>query len=233
MTVAMVQSDRVNSETPSQGNPLEVAVTQPLQWEKDCLRLDIERANRSSDTLFLPDLGLVIGLSVRSSGPPSGHNPETSWIPAYGASDILSFEATPLGSGGVKSDEICIRPSVAVSNMKKETRREVVVRGYLQIYAYYFPTKQDWLTSKSQHEEMLRTPPDRWTKPRNPLVTTTTVKIPCRESYCDPACDEPPIIFEGEAPTIPDVMYYDKESNERGRAINAELAQKYSPCPAP
>jgi hypothetical protein len=233
MAVATAQSDKVNSETPPQGNQLEVAVTQPLRWEKDCLRVDIERANRSSDTLFLPDLGLVIGLSVRSSGPPSGLNPETSWIPAYGVSDIPSFEATPLGSGGVKSDGICIRPSIAVSNIKKETRREVAVRGSLQIYAYYFPTKQDWLTSKSQHKEMLRTPPDEWTKPLNPLATTTTVKIPCRESYCDPACDEPPIIFEGEAPLIPDAMNLDKEWNERGRVINAELAQKYSPCPAP
>jgi len=231
IVVAAMQTKRGDSAVPQPIHPLEVLTPEFPQWKDGCLQLGIDRVNRSSDTLYLLASGLIVSSSGINSVPPSGHNPELIWFPVYGVSDILDFSAVPLVPGETKHFETCVGPTFAITNIKKETRREVPLQGQLRIDEYYFLNKQDALTYKSQHEEMFRTPPSDWPKVlQQPEVATLIMPIPCRESSCKPGCDEPPIVLDDEARMIPDVS--PSEWNDRGKAIE-ESAQKLSPCPAP
>jgi hypothetical protein len=233
LAFAGFQAESSNSTPFESQHPLEVFITERLQWANGCLQVDIARVNRSSNPVFLPGNGLYIYSSGVESVPPSGHNPEVSWFPVYGASDLLDLSAEPLAPGETKHSKACVGPAFYVTNMKKETRREVPVRGQLRIDAYYFRTERDWLKNKSQREEMLRTTPANWPKVQEAEVSTVIMSIPVRESALNPDCDGPPIVLDGEVVIVPDVASYQREWNERGKAINDELAQKLSPCPAP
>jgi hypothetical protein len=230
---AGMRAGRSSSANLQSQQPLEVFITELLQWKNGCLQVSIDRVNRSSNPIFLPGSGLYISSSATTAVPPSGHNIEISWFPVYGASDLLDLSATPLAPGETKHNDTCVGPTFFVTNLKKETRREVQVRGQLRIDASYFLSEQDWLTNKSEREEMLRTAPDKWPKPLQPEVATVIMSIPCYESPCKASCDGPPIVLDGEVMIVPDVGSFERESNERGRAINEELAKRFSPCPAP
>jgi hypothetical protein len=226
-------AERTNSVPMQSQEPLNVFVTEPVRWENGCLHVSIDRLNRSSNPVFVPGSGLFVSSSGINAVPPSGHNPEVTWFPVYGASDLLDLSAAPLAPGEKKHNEMCVGPTFHVTDMKKETRREVPVRGQLRIDAYYFLTEHDWLINKSQREEMLRTAPAKWQNVLQPEVATVIMPIPCRESPCNRGCDGPPIVLDGEMRIIPDVGGSDREWNERGKAINEELAQKLPACPAP
>jgi hypothetical protein len=236
MALAGMQAKRSNLADQQSSRPLEVRITEPLQWKTDCLQISIDRVNRSSNPLFLPAMGLYIDSSAIRAASVSGKLEGLAWGSIYGGHEIIDLSATPLAPDQTVHDDRCLRSTFTITNMKKETRRQVPVRGKLRIHAYYFLSEQDWLTNKSQHEEMLRTPPSKWPKPLkllNPKEATAIVPIPCRESPCDPNCDSPPIILDGEAQVFPDAATYEREWNERGNTINRELAQTLSPCAAP
>jgi hypothetical protein len=233
MMLAGLQVNKSNSRTAQLPLPLEVRITEPLHWKNGCLLVSIDRVNRSSAALFLAENGLIVASSGINAVSPSGHNPEVNWYPVYGVSDIRIFIAQPLAPNEAKHDALCVGPTFPVTDMKKETRREVPLRGQLKIYAYYFLTQQDWLTNRSQQEAMLRTSSENRPKVLEPELTTAIMTIPCRESGCNPGCDGPPVVFDGEARIVPDIAASELEWNERGKAINAELAEKLSPCPAP
>jgi hypothetical protein len=229
---AGMQLERSNLADQQSNRPLEVRITKPLLWETDCLQISIDRVNRSSNLLFPPAMGLYVDSSDTSTTRVSGNRHGIVWATIYGGHEIRDLSATPLAPGETVHDDRCLRPTFVVTNMKKETRREVSVRGKLQIHGYYFLSEQDWLTNKSQLDEM----PSRRSKPLKvlrPEHATVSVPIPCRESACDPDSDRPPIILDGEAQFFPDTAMNRREWNERGNAINAELAKKLSPCPAP
>jgi hypothetical protein len=211
--------------------PLEVRVTKPLQWMNGCLSVSIDRINRSDATLYLPVRGIYLDSSItRSPNEPKEHD-EQNWINLYGVFDIVSFDATPLLPGTTRHDEICyIRPTVLVTNLKEKTIRRIPIRGKLRIDAYYFLTKEDWLTNKTQHYGTSQVPPDELAKTGHlePQVTTAEATIPCYDTGCRPGCDNPPVVLDGER-----VFLFNPSEpawEARGKTIDKKLAHKSPSC---
>jgi hypothetical protein len=161
----------------------------------------------------------------------SGEGNEQNWINLYGVFDMVSFDATPLAPGMTRHDEICyIRPSVRVTNLKAKTIRRIPVRGKLRIDAYYFLTKEDWLSNKTQHERTSQIPPDELARTGRlePQVATVEATIPCHDTGCRSGCDNPPVVLDGERAFL--FTPSDAEWEARGRAISEELARKSPSC---
>ncbi len=219
-------------ELAQQPQPLEIQVLRPVQWVNGCLSVTVDRLNRSAAALYLPERGLYIASSakvVRMNE--SEMTGEETWLPLYGPADMVSWDATPLAPGATQREEHCLLPSVAVVSMKRQTDRRVPVRGRLKILAYYFLSKEDWLESKSQHEEIHRIPPDQREKVSrvDPHSVMIEALIPCYGAGCSPGCDNPPLIFEDEKISVPYVPL--KDWIARGRAIDEDLARKSPSCP--
>lgn len=214
--------------------PLEVRLTKPPQWMNGCLSVSLDRINRSSFPLFLPDMGLYISTSVNELRDDAGMKDGQEWINVYGASDMVSWDATAIAPGATVHEEGCLPPTVFVVNLKKKTRREILLRGRLRIDAYYFLTEKEWQHNKSWHEEMLHISPGQEDKIAHqyPKVVTIFAAIPCREPACGPGCDDPPLILQGENRVLPDVFYLDPDWGARGKRISDELARKSPACSA-
>jgi hypothetical protein len=210
--------------------PLEMRITEPLQWENDCLRVRFRRVNRSAAPLFLPVQGLYIASTFKLSSNVPGKDNGEKWLVVNGGSEIVMLDAKTLAPGASLSDDYCIGPSLAVTSLQKKTRREVPLRGKLKIYVHYFLTKQDWLTHKSQRLQMFHTPPNKWPKVLQPQVATVEMHIPCPKPNCGTACDEPPLILEDENAPLP-VARTIQEWNDRGEKITEELTRKSPHCP--
>jgi len=212
-------------------SPLEVRITKPVQWVKDCLSVSLDRINRSDATLYLPVSGIYMDSSIIYSANRSGDGKEQSWINLYGVFDIVSFDATALSPGATRHEEICyIRPTVLVTNRKEKTIRRIPIRGTLRIDAYFFLTKEDWLRNKTLHEEIQHSPPD-WrgkTGDLNPQITVVETTIPCYGSGCRAGCDNSPVVFDGELNFLFNAS--DVEWEARGKAINENLAHKSPSC---
>jgi hypothetical protein len=181
-------------------------------------------------------MGLYISTSVKELQSDAKEKNGVEWINVYGASDMVSFEATAIDPGATVHKEGCLPPGVFVVNLKKETRREIPLRGRLRIDAYYFLTEKDWQQNKSYHDELLRTPPDQWDKlPRqDPKAVTVFTAIPCRDAGCKSDCDgEPPLILHGEQRFIPDVFYLHPDWGARGKKVSDELARMSPTCSEP
>lgn len=211
-------------------NLLKITLSEPPRWTGDCLNVSLDLINASSQSLFLPDLGLYIYTSVKRVADNRDNRDRAGWINVYGASDIGSSEAKEFAPGATLHDEHCLFSKVAIVSLERKTRRLIVVRGKLRIDALYFPTKEEWLLNKSSHEEMLRTPPNQWNKiaryePNDVTIFTT---IPCREPACD--CGNPPPILEGEARVVPDVFYLEPDWETRGKVVSDRLAHRFPRC---
>jgi hypothetical protein len=213
-------------------SPLEVHITAPLRWENGCLNVSLDRVNKSSTPLFLPDRGIYIDMSVTEVPDESGKKRGVEWINLYGVTDIGDFEAEPIAPGKATHSEVCLGPTIPVTNLEKHTWREIAVQGRLRIDAYYFLTKEDWLTNRAQHEEMLKLSEDelKQMKVLNPQATTIFSAIPCSDKSCAPNCEEPPTVLYGELRLVPDVSRYDRGWVARGHAINEETRQMTRPC---
>jgi hypothetical protein len=212
--------------------PFEVQLSKPLHWVNGCLSISLNRINHSSVPLFLPDMGLYISTSARDASKLSGQQGGQEWINVYGATDIISWEATKIAAGATVHDEDCLNPQVGVVSLKSETRREIPLRGKLRIDACYFLTANEWQQYKSSREQMFRTPPDQWGKiaRHDPHVVTIFAAIPCREAGCAPGCDDPPIILHDENRLIPDVAQFNHDWEARGKKVTDELARQFPPC---
>jgi hypothetical protein len=236
MALAGMQAKRSDTAALRSRRSFEVHITKAPRWKNACLQVSIDQVNRSSDPLFLPAMGFFIQSSAIYTTTGSEDRNKIQWYTVYGASDVFDLSATPLAPGMTVHGDYCVGPTFAVVNAKKKTRRQVPLRGKLRIYATYYASRQDWLSHKSQMEEMNNTPPSNWPKlPKvlQPKVVTVIVPIPCRESACNPDCDEPPTVLEGEGMVIPDMLSDEHEWNKRGEAITEELERKLSPCPEP
>ncbi len=175
-------------------------------------------------------MGLYISGSVNEVPDGTSEESKTQWLNFYGATDIISWEATAIAPGGVVHGEYCLRPKMPVVNFEAKTRREVALRGTLRIDAYYFLTEDDWKKNKTQHEQMLRIPPKQWKDItlEEPKVVTIFSRIPCQVA-CGSGCDNPPPILHGEKRIVPDIPEQDWEV--RGKAVGDELARKFPACP--
>jgi hypothetical protein len=212
--------------------PLEIRVTRPLKWVNGCLAVSIDRVNRSKAPLFLPFNGLSIESSVLELTNDPAKGQKEGWRNAYGASDIIFHEVIRLAPGELRHDDYCVGPTISVVSMEKKSRREVPLRGSLQINAVYYPAELDWQISKAQREEMAQTPPAKWKNAdrQRPSSTTLELSIPCLKAGCAAECSEPPVVLEGEKVLVPDISHNNEAYFTRGRVLNEELARKFPQC---
>jgi hypothetical protein len=211
---------------------LEIRLTRLLKWENGCLEVSIDRQNRSTAPIFLPFNGLFIESSVRELTDDPAKGLSEKWRTAYGASDIIFHDVIRLGPGESRHDDYCVGPTIAVVSMQRKSRREVPLRGRLQIYALCYPPEQDWEISKAQREEMARTPPAKWKNADRQRAQSTMleVSIPCFRAGCAAECADPPVVLEDEAVWVPDITYNDEAYITRGRGLDEELAKKFPQC---
>lgn len=203
---------------------LEIRVDSP-KWVNGCLDLTIERVNVSKQTIYIPDWeGVVFFLSTKMiHNDPSGKDAEL-WLPFYGLSDIVTYDAHQLAAASKTTDHFCLPETFAVVNQQEKTRRQVAVRGHVKIVASYFPTEEDWRTNKAEQEKHW---PTLWRSPSALLE----ILLPCSsQPDCISDCPTPPPITEGERVVIPDVYQFYRDWNDRGKTLADALYRKYSAC---
>lgn len=222
------------TEQPQSVSPLEVRVTKPLLWEEGYLKVGIDRTNHSPAPLYLPDMGTYVSLAVSEAGTETAKGEEIRWVNLHGVTDIVSWQAKPVAPQITIHDDYYFGSSVAVVNLKKETRREIPLRGKLRVDAFYFLSEEDWQKNKSWHVGVETSgehfnpwrPPDAL----RPQSTTTYVEIPCHEVGCNAVCNKPPMVFPGEHRLVPDFYSIDDKAKALGKALNDELARKPPAC---
>ena len=159
---------------------LEVHVNTPT-WVNGCLDLTVERVNTSSQTIYLPEWeGVYFLLSTKLIHNDPSKKDEDIWLPIYGLSDIVTFEARPFAAGSKTADHYCLPETSAVVNQQKKTRRQILVRGQVKIVASYFPTEDDWKTNKAEQEKHW---PTLWRSPHSIVGNTFAVFASIRVYY--------------------------------------------------
>ncbi len=211
---------------------LEIHIGIPV-WTNGCLDLTVERVNTSSQTIYLPQWeGLLILLSTKRMHDDPSKTDEDVWLPIYGLSDNVSFDAQPVAAGSRATNRLCLPGTSAVVNPQKETRRQITVRGHLQIVAGYFSTEEDWRAYKTQREQMLGLPHEKWpTNLLRPWEVSSEILLPCSPTTeCGASCNASPLITEGEQAVVPDVYRLRKDWNDRGEALGETLDRLYPAC---
>jgi hypothetical protein len=233
LSVVVCLFSLISARTQESPQLFKAELTVAPEWQDGCLKLSIDRVNGSSSTIFLPPYAeIVVYSSVMRWANTSAKHGEEGWVVAYGAGDIIAFEASALAPGETRHKDICLRGTIAVVDLKEETRREIPMRGKLRIDASYFPNEQDWLAYKAEHEELTRAGSGIWPRKSTPRITTLIVTVPCVAPRCVPPCDGPPVVLNDEAPTVPDILHFSSSASDRGRAVTSELS-KSSGCDAP
>jgi hypothetical protein len=212
---------------------LEVRLTTPPRWEKDCLVVTLDRINHSSAPLFLPKMGPYFYIALDLSA--GGASESIEWINVYGEQDIVSSEAVSLEPGSKVRNSFCFGPSVWVVNLDKKTRREIPVRGKLRVDIPYFSSRESWKTSGRWYldaHSFLKQKGESHdpTAAIGPTWKRIFVAIPCSNTTCKSGCEGPPLGLPGEFRPVPDAFYLDPKWNERGNVITDELAHKSAPC---
>ena len=229
--IAQPQTDKVEKLTPS---PLEIRLSELPHWEKNCLKVSVDRINHSSTALFLPVKGLFIATSV-SEATDTGNKLEERWINIFGFSDIGIWDATPIAVGATVHEEKCLYPEVAVVSLHAQSRRLIPLRGRLKFDATYFLTEKDWQNDKKNHEEMFQTKPAKWDLDKiareGPKLVSVLTAIPCREADCKLSCNAPPVVLKDENRVIPDVFAFEPDWGTRGDKISNDLAREFPLCP--
>lgn len=203
---------------------LEIRVDTP-KWVNGCLDLTVERANISAQTLYLPEWeGVIFSLSTKLTHDDPSKKDQEVWREFYGLSDIISLDAYQLAAGSKTTDHYCLPGTFAVVSQQGKTRRQVAVRGRLKIVVGYFESEEDWRAYKAANEK-------GWPTPRRSPSASWETLLPCSsQSGCTAECTTPPPITEGERVVVPDVFQFDKDWNERGKALADTLSRKYSAC---
>jgi hypothetical protein len=211
--------------------PLEVQVTAP-SWENGHLKFSVDRINHSSTPLYLPAMGTYISLAVKEEATKIENSHDERWVNIYGLTDLVSWGAAAIAPGATVHNDYDFLHELAVVDLKKETRREIPVRGRLRVEAFYFLSEEDWQKNKHYHEEITSEHTKPWRRPEflKPEFTTAYVKIPCRIVGCNSECEKPPIVLPDENRLVPDVYTFDEEANARAIAVSAKLAAKSSAC---
>jgi hypothetical protein len=195
------------------------------RWVNECLDLTVERVNISTQTIYVPEWeGVIFLLSTKLIHNDPSRKDDEFWLPFYGLSDIVSFDAYQLAAGSKTTDHFCLPETSAVVNQQGKTRRQIEVRGQVKIVASYFPTEKDWRANKAEQEKQW---PTLWRSP----AASLEILVPCLpQSECVADCRSPPPIIEGERFVVPDVFQFRKDWNERGKALADTLSRKYSAC---
>jgi hypothetical protein len=210
---------------------LEVRLTTP-SWENGHLKFSVDRINHSSTPLYLPAMGTYISLAVKEEATKTEISHDERWVNIYGLTDLVSWGAAAIAPGATVHNDYDFLHELAVVDLKKETRREIPVRGRLRVEAFYFLSEEDWQMNKHYHEEISSEHTRPWRRPQflKPEFTTAYVKIPRRAVGCNAECEKSPIVLPDENRLVPDVYSFDKKANARGIAVSAKLAAKSSAC---
>jgi hypothetical protein len=213
-----------NTTSPS----LEIHIS-PLRWENNCLLVGLDLINQSNVPVFLTVMGPYFDVALDVSKDDSSNHDVLEWVNVWGVSDILSWDAEPLAPNSPSHKNFCIGEKVWVVNQKKETRREIPVRGKMRVSVSYFPTEDVWKKNKTWHYEHQLNP---WNPPEDiaPMSSTVTFDVPCPNATCKQDCGRPPLGFQGEGRAVPDVFFIDPDWNRRGEALTNELNRKYPLC---
>ena len=211
-------------------SPLEIRIS-PLRWEKACLILGLDLLNHSTVPIFLTEMGPYFDVALDVSKDDSSNDDVLKWVNVWGVSDILSWDAEPLAPNSPSHKNFCIGEKVWVVNQKKETRREIPVRGKMRVSVSYFPTEEVWKKNKTWHYDHQLNP---WNPPEDiaPMSSTVTFDIPCPNATCKQDCVRSPLGFQGEGRAVPDVFFIDPDWNRRGEVLTSELNRKYPLCTA-
>ena len=100
---------------------LELRLTSPPRWEKNCLVVSLDRISHSSVPVFLTSMGpyFYMALNVTSEG---SAEPTTEWINIQGIVDIKSSNAYPLAPDAVAHDTYCLPSAVWVINPEQKDK---------------------------------------------------------------------------------------------------------------
>lgn len=211
-------------------SPLEIHVSS-IQWGKDCLLVGIDLINQSTVPVFLTVMGPYFDVALDVSQDQSSGHKDLEWVNAWGVSDIVSWDTKPLAPNARTHENYCIGEKVWIVNRKKETHREIPVRGKMRISVSYFPNEDARKKNKMWHDDpsSLRNP---WNPPEDigPNWSTTTLDIPCPSATCVQDCSRPPRGFDGEGRAVPDIYGYYPDWNQRGDTLTRKLNRKYPPC---
>ena len=224
------QQTRPEKETAA---PLEVRLTSPPRWENGCLFVALDRTNRSSSTLFLTTMGPYFYIALDVSNGEANKGDGIEWVNTYGIADIVVRGVSRLAPGATVHNEFCFGPTVWIVNLKKETRREIPVRGPLRVDVSYFRTEKSWTENKEWYDT--NTPP-RLGPDGNPREPPTNIapewslafaSIPCLSADCKSDCTGPPVGLPGEFRAVPDAYYIYPSWNERGKLLTEVLSRKF------
>jgi hypothetical protein len=213
---------------------LQVRITSPPRWENGCLTVRVDRTNQSSVPIFLSDMGPYLDMALDVSTPEASTANEYEWVNLHGVSDIISLDGAPLAPGVTVHDNFCLGPLVWVVNLKKETRREIPVRGQLRVRVSYFLSEDALKRYKDWFNE---SPPYRAARESHdlpadiaPKWATVFAEIPCSDATCKSGCGKPPTGIAGEVRPVPDVFFLTPEWDSRGKVVTDDLAHKFPPC---
>jgi hypothetical protein len=200
--------------------PLELRVIDVPQWKGGCLSITFEEINRSSDPLWLTEMGPYFNLALDVSRDETSPQ-QLEWVNISGISDIRTHEVQLLSPSAVVRRVACLPPTFWIANWNIETHREISVRGLLQIQIFFLQSADE----AKRFREFA-------TGPAESIASnaTLTVGIPCRlDDPCRADCAKPPRGITGENRMVPDIASYD----EGGLKLSAQLARKGTDCPDP
>jgi hypothetical protein len=216
--------------------PLEVSLTSPPRWENGCLFIALDRTNRSPSTLFLTTMGPYFYIALDVSDGEADKTESIEWVNIYGITDIIVRGASRLAPGTTIHNEFYFNPIVWVVNQKKETRREIPLRGRLRVDVSYFRREESWGGNKEWYNT--NTPP-RLGPDGNPIGPPPAIApewsrsflaIPCAVADCKSECIRPPAGIPDEFRAIPDAYYIFPDWNERGKLLSEHVARRWPSC---
>ncbi len=229
-TIAARQDTHADKEVP---NPPEVRITSPPRWENGCLVLTLERTNHWSRSIFLSTMGPYFDLALNVVATGGTTEQGFEWVNIYGVTDIIDLDGVLLAPGATVHNDFCFKSAVWVVNLRKKTRREILVHGKLRISVSYFPSEGAF---KRRQEWNLYPPtyldPEKPQDPPSDLEPKWAIifaDIPCSEVSGKSGCAKPPTGISGEARLVPDVSSLVPERDERGKIVTDELARKFPP----
>jgi len=213
---------------------LEVRITSSPRWEKGCLLVTLDSINHSASPLFFTEMGPFFDIALDVSPGEAGRTDAAEWVNIYGISDVVVSGAVPLAPGATVHNKFCFGPTVWVVNLKKQTRREIPVRGELRVSVFYFPTAEalERYNYWQFHRPAYLEPGKPYEMPAEvqPKWKRIFAAIPCSDATCKSDCSTPPVGVPGETRLVPDVGSSIPVWNDRGKLVTDELARKFPPC---
>jgi hypothetical protein len=96
-----------------------------------------------------------------------------------GVSDIVGWDAEPLAPNSPSHKNYCIGETVWVVNQKKETRREIPIRGKMRISVSFFLNEGVWKENKAWHygPKLAAVPRNPWNPPEDIAPKWSAVTI--------------------------------------------------------